>query len=355
MSADFLKRNEGRDEPILDPDMPIIDSHHHLFVRPGLRYLLDEYLADAAAGHRVIGTVYVETQAMARRDGPEMLRPLGEVEFALGAGAMCRSGTYGTTRVAEGIIGYADMRAGDAIEALLDAASAIAGDRFRGIRQIAMAHPDPLALRMLAHRPPPDLLTHPGFLAALRHLGRRGLTFEAAILHHQLPAVTALAAAHPDTTIVVNHLGLAFAMGACAGERAEIFRTWRSNLAEVARHPNVFCKIGGFGTLYWGFGFDRRADPVGSAELAEAWQPYVESAIKFFGAERCMTASNFPNDGRSCGFVPLWNALKRITRRCSENERMSLFHGTAARVYQLDLATLLGAGVAAAAGDALDA
>lgn len=343
MSADFLKRNEGRDEPILDPDMPIIDTHHHLFLRPGLRYLLDEYLADAAAGHRVVATVYVETQAMARRDGPEMLRPLGEIEFALGAGAMCRSGTYGATRVAEAIIGYVDMRAGDAVEAYLDTASAIADDRFRGIRQIAMAHPNPQALRMLAHRPPPNLLADPGFLAAFRHLGRRGLTFEAAILHEQLPEVAALAAAHPDTNIVINHLGLAFAMNATATERAEIFRTWRSNLAAASHHPNVFCKIGGFGTLYWGFGFDRRADPVGSAELAKAWRPYVESAIELFGAGRCMTASNFPNDGRSCGFVPLWNALKLTTRGCSDDERVAVFSGTAARVYRLDLPTLLGA------------
>ncbi|MBU6496992.1 MAG: amidohydrolase family protein [Rhodospirillales bacterium] len=348
MSADFLKRNEGMDEVILDPDMPIIDTHHHLFIRPGLRYLLDDYLADTAAGHRVVGTVYVETQAMARRDGPAMLRPLGEIEYALGVGAMCRSGTYGATRVAEGIIGYSDMRAGDAIAEFLDAASAIAGDRFRGIRQIAMAHSDPRALQMLAHRPPADLLTHPGFLAAFRHLGLRGLVFEAAILHEQLPEVTALAAAHPDTTIVVNHLGLAFAMGANAAERTDIFHTWRSNLAAASRQPNLVCKIGGLGTLYWGFGFDRRADPVSSVELAEVWKPYVESAIELFGAERCMTASNFPNDGRSCGFVPLWNALKRIAQGCSRDERLALFHGTAARVYRLDLAALVGAGQAAA-------
>jgi predicted TIM-barrel fold metal-dependent hydrolase len=341
MSGDFRKRNDGRDEPILDPELPIVDTHHHLFVRPALRYLLDEYLADAAAGHRVIGTVYVETQAMARCDGPEAMRPLGEIEFALGAGAMCRSGSYGPTRVAEGIIGYADMRAGDAIEAFLDAALAIAGDRLCGIRQIAMAHPDPRALRMLANRPPPDLLRHPGFLAAFRHLGRRRLTFEAAILHHQLPAVAALAASHADTTIVVNHLGLAFAMDADGAQRAEVFRIWRGHLAEVARHPNVFCKIGGFGTLYWGFGIDRRADPVGGVELAGVWRPYVESAIELFGARRCMTASNFPNDGRSCGFVPLWNALKQITRGCSVDERAALFHGTAAAVYRLDLATML--------------
>jgi hypothetical protein len=76
------KRLEGRDEAILDPELPIIDAHHHLFDRPALRYMLEDYLADAGAGHKVMASVYVETLAMARTQGPEALRPLGEVEFA---------------------------------------------------------------------------------------------------------------------------------------------------------------------------------------------------------------------------------------------------------------------------------
>ena len=75
----------GRDEPILEPDLPIVDSHIHLFDRPPLRYLFDEYLADARSGHRIVASVYVETQSFARIDGPEMLRPLGEIEFANGS------------------------------------------------------------------------------------------------------------------------------------------------------------------------------------------------------------------------------------------------------------------------------
>ena len=54
---------DRRDEAIVDPDLPIIDAHHHLFDRPALRYLLNEYLADIGTGHRIMGSVYVETQA----------------------------------------------------------------------------------------------------------------------------------------------------------------------------------------------------------------------------------------------------------------------------------------------------
>src|SRR5258706_8208991 len=135
---------EGRDEPILDPDLPIIDSHHHLFDRPAqpdrpaLRYMLDDYLADARAGHRIIASVYMELSAFARADGPEVLRPLGEIEFANGVGAMCASGVYGDCRVCAGIVGHADLRLGDQVAELLDRAMQLAPDRFRGVRQVTI-------------------------------------------------------------------------------------------------------------------------------------------------------------------------------------------------------------------------
>ena len=106
----FNKVKEGRGEPILLPDLPIIDSHHHLFDRPHLRYMLDDYLGDVNAGHNIIGSVYIETQAFARPDGPEELRPVGEVEFASGVAAIMKSGVYGPCRVAAAMVGFADTK-----------------------------------------------------------------------------------------------------------------------------------------------------------------------------------------------------------------------------------------------------
>jgi len=85
----------------------------------------------------------------------------------------------------------------------------------------------------------------------------------------------------------------------------------------------------------WGFRLEERAEPIGYEELATAWQPYVESAIEAFGAGRCMLESNFPPDGRSCGYIPLWNAFKHILRSVSKGEKTALFSGTAARIYRL--------------------
>jgi predicted TIM-barrel fold metal-dependent hydrolase len=122
-----------------------------------------------------------------------------------------------------------------------------------------------------------------------------------------------------------------------AAERGELFRAWREGLRDVARRPNVVCKVGGLGMATWGFGFETRPDVIGYLELADTWRPFVETAIELFGPERCMLESNFPPDGRSCGFVPLWNALKHIVAGYSPAEKRALFSGTAARTYRIEL------------------
>lgn len=333
----FSQLKCGRDEPVLEPDLPIIDAHHHLFTRPGLRYLLDDYLADAALGHRIVATVYMELHSFARRDGPELLRPLGEVEFANGVGAMCASGNYGDCKVAAGIVSYVDMRAGGAVAELLDRALACAPRRFRGVRQVACEDPTGAAYRWITNPPPRALFDEPGFRPAMAQVAKRGLTFDAALFHPQLPQLIKLADEFPDVTIVLNHTGHALAMDLDDVTRADVFAGYRRLLSEVARRSNVCCKIGGLGLPYWDFGLIGRTDPIGYRELAETWRPYVETAIEAFGADRCMMESNYPQDGVSAGFVPLWNAMKHIVRAASPEDKAALFHGTAARVYRLDL------------------
>jgi L-fuconolactonase len=334
----------GRDEPIIDADIPIIDAHHHLFDRaalphiPALRYLLEDYLADVQAGHRIVASVYVETQAFARRNGPEMLRPLGEVEFANGIGAMAASARYGDCRACAAIVAHADLRFGDAIGEYLDQALALAPERLRGIRQVSLDHPSDAPFRFMGHRPPRGILQSPGFRQGFSQLAKRGLSFDAAVFHLQLPELAELADAFPDTTIVLNHMGQAMGLDMGEQERADVFRAWRKALHDLARRPNVVCKIGGLGLPFWGLGFEERTDPVGYLELATAWRPFVEASIEAFGAQRCMMESDYPVDSRSCGFVPLWNALKTIVRSASLQEKAALFHDTAARVYRIDAA-----------------
>lgn len=325
----------GRDEPILEPDLPIIDSAHHLFDRPALRYMFEDYLADVRAGHKIVASIYVETLAFARRYGPELLRPLGEVEFANGIGAMSASGVYGECRICAAIVGFADLRFGEEVSQLLDQALALAPERFRGVRQITIEAPSDAPFRYVTNRPAPGIMRHPKFRAGFREVAKRGLSFDAAAFHHQLDEIAELADAFPDTAIVLNHVGQGLAMELDAQGRAEVLVKLRQALRELGKRPNITCKIGGLGLPFWGFGLEKRTDPIGYLELADVWRPYVEAAIEAFGVDRCMMESNYPPDSRSAGFVPLWNALKHIVRNASPEEKAALFHGTAARVYRI--------------------
>src|SRR5579864_8029792 len=89
---DWLDR---RKEPILDPALPIVDPHHHLWDRPGWRYLLDDLLLDTNSGHNIVATVFVQCRSMHRATGPEEFKPVGETEFVNGVAAMSASGGYG--------------------------------------------------------------------------------------------------------------------------------------------------------------------------------------------------------------------------------------------------------------------
>ena len=138
----YPRRLEGNDdirphlagehiENDVEPDLPIIDPHHHLWGSPRTRYFLEELLADTA-DHNVRQTVFVECGAMYRADGPESMKPLGETEFVQGIAAQSASGHYGDTRVATGIVGHADLRLGAAVAEVLQAQIATSPQRFRG-------------------------------------------------------------------------------------------------------------------------------------------------------------------------------------------------------------------------------
>ena len=135
------------------------------------------------------------------------------------------------------------------------------------------------------------------------------MTFEAWQYHPQLPDVLDLARAFPDTPIMLNHVGGPLGIGPYAGRRDEVFASWREGIGELAACPNVWVKLGGLGMAVYGFEFHRREPRPGSAELADAWRPYIETCIEAFGADRGVFESNFPVDKV---FVPLRHALERL-------------------------------------------
>ena len=321
-------------EEVLEPELAIVDPHHHLWDRPGARYLLDELRADLGAGHNVTATVFVECAAMYRADGDPALRPVGETEFVNGIAAMSASGGYGATRICAGIVGHADLRLGARVRSVLEAHLAASAGRFRGVRHIAAFHPDE-AVRSTTLKYPEGLLADAGFREGFAALGAMGLTYDTSLYHPQLPELIDLARARSDTTIVLDHVGGAIGVGPYAGRRDEAFAEWRASIRELARSEQVVVKLGGLGMRLFGFGFHERERPPGSQELAEAWRPYVETCLEAFGPERCMFESNFPVDKGACSYAVLWNAFKRLAAGCSAEEKAALFRGTATRVYRL--------------------
>lgn len=330
---DWLDR---RQEDILDPDLPIIDPHHHLWDGPYGRYLLDELLADLRCGHTFVATVFVECGSMYRADGPPALHPVAETEFVNGVAAMSASGGYGPTRICAGIVGYANLRLGAGVEEVLEAHIRAGGDRFRGIRQ---GTAQDASVQDFIDRPT-GILADADFRAGFARLAPLGLSFDASLFHPQIPELTALARAFPDTAIVLNHVGFPLGVGTYAGQRDAVFAAWSTSIRELATCPNVYVKVGALGMTLTGFGFHEEPEPPSSERLAASWRPYVETCIEAFGAERCMFESNFPVDKAAYSYAVYWNACKRLTQEASATEKAALFSGSAARFYRLDLATL---------------
>ena len=326
-------------EETLDPELPICDPHHHLWdFRPGdavaKRYLMDEILKDLRSGHNIVATVFIECGTMFNASRAEHLGPVGETEFVNGIAAMSASGMYGPCRIAAGIIGTAYLERGDDIAHVLDAHVVAGGGRFRGIRRAATWDPSP---EVENHRtdPPPHLYADPGFRAGFAHLGPRSLTFEAWCYHPQIPELTELARAFPDTTIILNHFGGPVGVGPYRGKRDEVFAQWKGSISELAQCPNVVAKLGGLAMPVNGFDWYKAEKPPASEEFLLPQRPYFEHTIHAFGVTRCMFESNFPVDKVNVSYHIMWNAFKRLTTGYSGAERASLFHDTAARVYQL--------------------
>ena len=323
-------------EPTLEPELPICDPHHHFWdFRPERipyqRYLLHELVADINSGHNVRSTVFIETRAMYRPDGPEELRPVGEVEFVQGLAAASASGLYGPARAAAAIVGHANLNLGERVEPVLEALQAASPNRFRGIRQSAAWDPHP----EVENRAPEGQLADEKFRAGARVLAHLGMSLDTTIYFPQLPELAEFARAVPDLTIILNHIGGLYRVGPYGNRDDEVLPTWRKGIATVAACLNVNIKLGGIGQPRYGFDWYARTKPIGSEELAESLAPFMNYCIEQFGPDRCMFESNFPPDKVSYSYNVLFNAFKRLSQGYSAAERAAVFHDTAARVYRI--------------------
>lgn len=318
------------DEAPLEPGLAICDPHHHLWRRPGNPYLLADFLRDAGGGHRIVSSVAVECGAMYRGAGPPELRPVGETEF-LERVAAENERAETAAAVAAGIVGYADLALGDAVDGVLEAHLEASPARLRGIRYSTMWDASG-SFRSAARA---GMLRDSRVRKGLARLQRFGLSFDAWLYHPQIPELTEAARAVPGLAFVLDHVGGPLGLGPYKGKRNEVFRAWSTAMADMSSCPNVALKLGGLGSLRSGYDWHERTTGPGAAELAEAMRPYFEFCIERFGPDRCMFESNFPVERVSCSYAAVWNAFKIVARGYTDAERNALFHDTAARVYRL--------------------
>ncbi|RDJ20300.1 amidohydrolase [Bosea caraganae] len=332
-SQEQLARGE---ELVLEPELPIIDPHHHLWATPA-RYLLDELLADTGSGHNIRATVYLQCRSMYRQDGPPELASLGETEFVNGVAAMSASGLYGNTRHCAGIVGYVDLSLGGRASTVLEAHLRAANGRLRGIRNSSAWHRDP-SIRPMPYVAPKEMLLNPKFREGFAHLAPLGLSFDVWTWWTQLSELVDLADQFETTSIVLDHFGGIVGVGEHDGKLAHDFPLWRSAIREVARRPNITVKLGGLAMQTAGFKLSERSTPASSEQLEDLWRPYFDVCIEAFGPQRCMFESNFPVDkAGGVSYRTLWNAFKRLAAGAGTEEKAALFFDTAARVYRLNV------------------
>lgn len=321
-------------ETILEPDLPIVDTHHHLWEERG-RYLIDEIQRDCASGHKVEATVFIDCRQKYRTSGPEEMRPVGEVEYVVGLAEESDRRFPGGPRIAAGIVGYADLTLGDRVEPVLAALAEAGRGRFRGVRNSGGWDADPI-IGNNHQGAGPGHYARADFRQGLKRMAEMGYVLDGLVFHPQHADLLDLARAVPEATIVMNHTGMPLGYGPYKGREREVYQVWRSRLGEIAACPNVTMKLGGMMMRLASYDYNAIDAPPSSEVLADHWRPFIEPCIELFGASRCTFESNFPVDKMGIGYAALWNAFKRIAAKASPAEKRDLFAGTARRAYRLD-------------------
>lgn len=312
-------------EKVMDPELPICDSHHHLRRSLDQRYLAADFLRDASGGHYIKQSIVIQSDLNLQKGLEGGMTPVEETEFIIRDICSIKS----DIEVAAGIVGFADLTLGNEVAPILESHLAAGKNRFRGIRFIPLRNYGNIETPKIK-----SLLSDTNFQEGLTNLHKYDLTYELMVRPYQFVELAELARRFADIPIIVDHIGWAIYIGQNKNLREEKIKEWQHGISALALCSNVYIKLGGLGMGMYGFGWNNRTTPPGSTELAKAMAPYYLHCIEQFGVKRCMFESNFPPDKESYSYTVLWNAFKRITKGFSNAERCALFHDTAVRVYR---------------------
>lgn len=320
-------------EDIVDPERPIIDTHHHLWKKASMwgTYELEDLWADTSSGHNIEKTVFIDCHSSYREDGPNQLKPVGETDYV--AAVAQKSAENPDQATIAAIISHANMTLGETVAEVLQAHEEAGKGLFRGIRHAGPS--DPTGTLSNPGSRKPGLYLRDDFREGVKTLGDLGYSYDTWHFFHQNKEFLELAKAVPDTTMILDHFGTPLGVGVYAGKQDEIFQQWKKDIVAIAACPNVYAKLGGMAMPDNGFGWDSRDRPPTSDEFVVAQKKYYLHMIACFGPDRCMFESNFPVDKLSISYQILWNGMKKMVSGFSEDEKHAMFYGTAEKVYRL--------------------
>lgn len=282
------------------PDFPIIDSHVHLYDVKRLRYgwmagaptlaathEMPEF--DAARGKvNVDGLVFVEVD----------IDPGLHIDEARYVAELAQK----DSRI-KAIVAHAPVHQGKKIEADLATLASVQG--VKGVRRLIQQEADP------------NVILSNDFLDGVKLLAKYGLSFDVCIRHWQIQYAIELVKRCPDVQFIFDHIGK-------PDIRNGFFEPWAQQLKELARLPNIVCKLSGVVT---------EADH--KAWTRDQVRPYIDHVLNTFGFDRVM----FGSDWTVCTLAtdyPTWvEIVDDATKSASEAEKKKLWRETAIRAYRL--------------------
>ena len=286
------------------PDFPIVDAHLHLYDpgriafpwMAGVPSLNEPHGPGRFTG--CLGGVEVEAAVFVEVDAAPGAH-LDEARFV--------SGLAEATPWLRGMVASMPLERGaDAVAADLEAFAAM--PLARGVRRLIERH----------QHEPGWALAEP-FVEAVRSLARLGLSFDLCVKHPQLGEATELVRRCPEVRFVLDHIGK-------PGIREGLMEPWRSEIAALAREPNVWCKVSGVVT---------EADHA--AWTREKVEPFVAHAVECFGFERAMFGGDWPVSELATSYAGWVEVVDGVVAGASEDERRRLYRDAAAAFYRLDL------------------
>jgi|TARA_B110000914_G_scaffold144930_1_gene126863 L-fuconolactonase len=327
-------------EEIIEPGLPIIDPHHHLWHGPvqeqgdnnPYRYLLEDLWNDTGSGHDIKKTVFIDCGQEYYEEGPQEFKPVGETEFVVEIAKQAQLDPLKSQ--ISGIIGHVDMMLGDSAREVLEAHNEKGEGLFRGIRHSGGWDANE-AVKNAHSEPTEQIYLEDKFQRGLQQLINLNMVFDTWHYHNQISDLTVLAKALPNLRIVHDHFGGPLGIGPYEGKKDLVFGKWKDDISALSECPNVYSKLGGLAMPINGWNLHKRDLPATSDELVNLHKAYYSHTIESFGVERCMFESNFPVDKQSISYHVLWNAFKKMSLGFSDEEKSYLFYETAKDFYSL--------------------